>query len=871
MRLYLKCQQLLITVLIITLTTSLFAFTPTTAQISQFQSLPKSQQEALARQYGVDVNSLTGGISNPSPIAPQAPMLEPISNISAPVTAPQVVTENSSKLPLFGYDVFNSNSLGQTVVDNLPVPLDYQMGPGDTINVQIFGKSNQNLLLTIDRDGSINLPDIGPVAVAGQSFNQLREQLNHVIKNKTIGADLSVSMGAMRTMQVYIVGEAAQPGAYNVNGLTTITQALIASGGIKQTGSLRHIQLMRRGKVVSDFDLYDLLIKGDTSKDIRLSSGDTLFIPMRDNSITIDGEVMRPAIYELKGDTSVAQLLALSGGAKPQAYLSSVGLRRTNEKGLQQLTLDLSTKVGQEFKLENGDKVSFSAVSMSLKNAVAVRGEVVRQGALNFKPDMKISDAIGAIKDGLKQTADLNYALLVREINTNQDIEVYQFSLLDALSNRTSSANLVLHEKDQIFVFDNGLAQNYWFGSYTNDKAKSNGPSRQVRTVLDTETGALIETKKDTALEITSTDEITDAAELRKTSREELLKPIIDRLKEQAGYGVPAKLIEISGAVKFPGLYPLTKNMQVPSLIAASGGLTEDAYLISAELTRRISEGDRSTIERINFSLKDTISGKRTVQLSAQDHLIIKSQPGWQVGMVVKLQGEFIFPGTYTFKRGETLKEVIARAGGFTEFAYPSGAVFSRERLKRQEAERLKFLNAQLKQEISNLALRRQSTSATDPAQAIAIVDQLDSAEPVGRLVVDINEAVQGDKLANLMLEKGDKLFVPALNPVISVVGEVQFASNHTFNPNLTVEDYIATAGGTKRQADTGRIYIVKSNGSVELPNNSFWFSRNYAPLEPGDTIIVPINTDYLDGLSTLSTATQILYQIGVAWSAVKN
>jgi hypothetical protein len=195
----------------------------------------------------------------------------------------------------------------------------------------------------------------------------------------------------------------------------------------------------------------------------------------------------------------------------------------------------------------------------------------------------------------------------------------------------------------------------------------------------------------------------------------------------------------------------------------------------------------------------------------------------------------------------------------------------SRERLKRQEAERLKYLNAQLKQEISSMSLRRQGSSVSDPAQAIAIVDQLDKAEPVGRLVVDLNKAMTGDKLANLLLEKGDKLFVPALNPVVSITGEVQYASHHTFNPNSTVEDYIASAGGTKRQADIDRVYIVKANGSVELPNNSFWFSRNYQPLEPGDTIIVPINTDYLDGLSTLSTATQILYQLGVAWSAVKD
>lgn len=871
MRLYSKYWQLLIIAFTMTLTGSLFAFTPTAAQINQFQSLPKAQQEALARQYGVDIGAFSTQNGSSTPVIQQAPVLEPITNTIAPVVTAQTSADSGDKM--FGYDVFSGNSLGLTVVDDLPVPLDYQMGPGDVINVQTFGKTNQNLSLTIDRDGSVNLPDIGPVAVSGQTFSQLRKQLINVIKNKAIGVDVSVSMGAMRTMQVYIVGEAVQPGAYNANGLTTITQALIASGGIKETGSLRQIQLLRKGKVVSEFDLYDLLIKGDTSKDIRLSSGDTLFIPVRENSITIKGEVVRPAIYEGKGSTSISQLLSLSGGAKPQAYLSRVSVRRTSAQGLQQFTLDLSTQKGRGFKLKNGDEVNLSAVSMFLKNAVAVRGEVVRQGALNFTSGMKVSDAIGSIEDGLKQTADLNYALLVREVNANQDIEIYQFSLLDALTTPTSTANLTLQEKDQIFVLDNGLAQGYWFGSYTNNKAQLAGSEtiNKTREVLDNETGALIKKDQNTTLNIAGTEIVSEAETLRKTSREALLKPIIERLKEQASYDSPAKLVEVYGAVKFPGLYPLAKNTNVTSLLVAAGGLTEEAYLLSAELTRRSSEGDQPSIDRINFSLKEAVSGEYPIKLNAQDHLIVKVQPGWQKNMVVELQGEFIFPGTYTFKRGENLKDVIKRAGGFTEFAYPAGAVFSRERLKRQEAERLKFLNAQLKQEISSLALRRQSSSATDPAQAIAIVDQLDKAEPVGRLVIDLNSAVKGDTLANLMLEKGDKLFVPALNPVVSVIGEVQFSSNHTFNPNLTVEDYIATAGGTKRQADTGRIYIVKSNGSIELPNNSFWFSRNYKPLEPGDTIIVPINTDYLDGLSTLSTATQILYQLGVAWSAIKD
>jgi protein involved in polysaccharide export with SLBB domain len=855
-----------------TLAGNLLAFTPTAEQISQFQNLPQAQQEALARQYGVDLGSLTGGSANTgaAPVQ-QAPVLEPVVSEAKPEPAAQGAADSSDGLPQFGYDVFGNNSLGLTIVDNLPVPLDYQMGPGDVISVQIFGKSNQNLSLTIDRDGSINLPDIGPVAVAGQTFAQLRQQLNDVIKNKTIGVDVSVTMGAMRTMQVYIVGEAIQPGAYNVNGLTTITQALIASGGVKKSGSLRRIKLMRKGQVVTEFDLYDLLLKGDTSKDLRLSSGDTLFIPLRDNRLTIEGQVARPAVYETKGDTTLGQLLSLAGGAKPQAYLSRVTVRRATATGLQLFDLDLATSAGRSFKLQNGDKVNLSAASTSLRNAVAVRGEVVRQGALNFTPGMKVSDAIGSMDDGLKQTADLNYALLVREINANKNIEIYQFNLLDAMTQQNSAANLTLQEKDQIFVFDNGLAQGYWFGSYVNSKAKPSGIDK-ARETVDVETGAVVEQDESATLNIAGTEVASDAAELRKASREALLRPIMDRLKEQASYGNPAKLIEVSGAVKFPGLYPLPKNANVASLLAAAGGLTQDAYLTSAELTRRKTEGDRSAFDRINFSLKDAISGKYPLALSAQDHLIVKSQPGWQEGMVVELQGEFVFPGTYTFRRGETLKDVVERAGGFTEFAYPSGAVFSRDSLKRQEAERLKFINAQLKQEISAMSLRRQgSASVSDPAQAIAVVDQLDNVVPLGRLVIDLNDAMKGDILANLMLEKGDKLFVPALNPVVSVVGEVQFASNHTYNPVLTVEEYIASAGGTKRQADTDRIYIVKANGSVELPNNSFWFSRNYAPLEPGDTIIVPINTDYLDGLSTLSTATQILYQIGVAWSAIKD
>lgn len=850
------------------------AFTPSAAQISQFQSLPKSQQEALARQYGVDLGSISAGADAGSAAEAPAQVIAPATPAVTkmdPTDTPAQVSSNG--LPLFGYDVLSGESKGFTVVDDLPVPVDYQMGPGDVINVQMFGKSNQNVSVKIDRDGTISLPELGPLAVSGQTFAQLQQQITRVIKQKTIGVDVSVTMGAMRTMQVFIVGEVGQPGAYNVNALTTITQALIASGGINTSGSLRDIQLKRKGQVVARFDLYDLLIKGDASKDVRLSAGDTLFIPLHHNRVSVSGQVTRAAVYEYQNTMTITELLDLAGGAQPQAYLSQVSLRRSNQNGVQQYTLDLSTKAGQQFQVEGGDEIRLNAVSSSLKNAIAVRGEVARQGALKFTPGMTIRDAIGSIDEGLKASADLNYALLVRQINEQQDIEVHQFSLLNALNTPTSTDNLTLQEKDQIFVFNNGLELDYWYGSYTNGRASGNkGGAAKERETLDAETGAIVVRNEATALNLDDVGTVTSAAELRKASRESLLEPIIERLKEQANLGAPAQLIEISGAVKFPGIYPLPRQSGVDQLLTAAGGLMESAYLESAELSRYDAKGFNTSADRINFSLSQAVSGQYPITLSPMDHLIVKTQPGWQEGMVVELQGELVFPGRYTFQRGETLKDLIERAGGFTEFAYPEGAVLSRDRLKRQEAERLKQINNQLKQEISNMALRRQtSAAANDPAQAIAVINQLENVQPIGRLVIDLNAAMENDPLANIMLEKGDKLFIPALNPVVSIVGEVQFASHHTFNPRLTVDDYITAAGGTKRQADTGRVYVVKANGSVELPNNSFWFSRRSDPLAPGDTIIVPVDTDYLDGLSTLTTATQILYQIGVAWSAIKD
>lgn len=888
------------------LSASVNAATPTQAQINQFQSLPKAQQEQLARQMGIDLSAINS-LSSPSSSSDTE-----TSEIKKPERATEALKKGAqsnsepenrltaTELPFFGYDVFAGHSLDFTPVEHLPVPYDYIIAPGDEVRIQLYGKSYSDLTLKIDREGKLNIPDYGPEYVAGQTFSELKSYVASLIQRKSIGVEAIVSLSAMRTMQVFVTGDVKQPGAYNVNGLTTLSQALIAAGGIKLTGSLRNIKVKRLGKTIVTFDAYDLIVNGNSSRDIRLQAGDTILVPAKQADIVVKGEVLRPAHYELNSDSSLNSLINIAGGALPNAYLSKVSVKRRSAKGIEQLTLDMSSPHGKNFKLQAGDEVSLLPVGEKLENAIALRGELFRQGAYQFIEGLKIGDVISRVD--LKENADLSYALLVREKPDSRDISVWQFNLGEVLKSPNSSDNFSLQKGDQLFVFDNGLNVDYWYreqkstnlkrmhklseGVDNNADEQSQDIDKKIQNetlpsfnsksvvVLDSATGALVEKEQQKKLDIADDDKFAVADDFRLSSRESLLKPIIERLKAQASLAEQAKIIEVTGAVKYPGVYPLTENTNFEKLIAAAGGFAEQAFLYSAELSRSEKVKQDFVVQHYSFSPNEILSGEDVLDIKAQDHIVIKTQPNWQRGNSVELQGEVVFPGTYTFQRGETIQDLIERAGGLTQFAYAQGAVFSRESLRRQEEERLKLLNLQLKQEIGNLALRRQNSSATyttSPTEAMTIADELASTEAIGRLVINLPEALAGNSDADIIVEKGDKLYVPARQPIVSVMGEVQFSSNHTFTPGMTIEDYISSAGGTKKQADTDRIYVVRADGSVMLPNNSFWFSRRSNPLEPGDTIIVPLDTDYLDGLSTLTSATQILYQIGVAWSAVKD
>ncbi|MFM2476546.1 SLBB domain-containing protein [Celerinatantimonas sp. MCCC 1A17872] len=930
------------------------------AQIAQFKQLPQSQQQTLAKEYGVDLSSLTGGSSQSDTqdvIHQQTIMPRNVDANSNP--QPNNQNDQSKKpgeLIDFGYDLFAGQPSSYTPVDDLPVPNNYLIAPGDEIDIQLFGSKNESYQLEVHRDGSIQFPELGPIHVAGLTFSELKSNLNNRIKKQILGVDTSISLGSLRTMQVYVSGDVYKPGAYNIPSLATVTQALIAAGGFRKTGSLRKIVVRRNHKVIDRLDLYNLLLKGETKHDIRLQSGDTVFVESKGPDVSIDGQIRRPAVYEMKVGETLGELIKNAGGSKADAYLQQVEIKRFAEDGVHVLTADAENAQGLNVKLHPGDKVRLKQVSDQLKNSVIVRGAVTRQGAYAFHQGMKISDLFTSGADDLLENTDQSYALIVRETDAQHHIKVLQFNLGAALKGGQNTQDLTLDNKDQVFVFSNNLDTKAWqepkqplrhdnqngnFGNsyvnnqnyngqsqsynnqsqyysnnsnqsqtngmqpnsqqqngqtntqsqtnansqsqnagYTaaagqavaNNSSQSNTNNSQQQHQIDPTTGVQIVQNNNPQANL-FTPNSDDQQDNGPYSRQVLLQPIIERLREQAVNGHAVQLYEITGSVPYPGTYPLVEGATAKDAIAAAGGLLESAAKDQAELTRAVVMPGKVSLNHARFDLAKIMSGTGSnFTLQSKDSIEIQRKTNWTIDNTVEIQGEVSHPGTYTIGKGETIADLVARAGGLTQYAYPQGAIFSRAVLRAQEQQHMKMLSDNLRQEIASLTLRRQTSDAqytTSPTDALKVVNDLNSTSAIGRLVINLPQILRGREDSDVMLENGDKLYIPPRRNTISVMGQVQMPSNFTFNSSKSVQQYIDLAGGEKKQADDDRVYVIRANGSVMLPNQSYWFMRSSKPLQPGDTIVVPIDSDYLDGLSSLSTATKILYQMGVAWKAV--
>jgi len=914
--------------ILLVLTASAVAVSPTPDQIAQFKKLPVAQQKMLASQYGMDLDQLQSlSLQSTSTINMNQPQetIQPrtLENDHKRDETEDVISVDD--LDMFGYDLFAGEPMSLTPLDDLPVPNNYILGVGDELQIKVFGKKTENYNLVIDREGSIYIPELGPFQVRGLTYQQARQDISKFIKRSMIGVETSVSLGKLKTIQVFVLGLAYKPGSYVVSSLSTATQAIKAAGGIDELGSLRHIQIKRNNIIIKTIDLYDLLISGDTSSDISLKQGDVVFIPLKKKTVSIYGAVKRPAIYELKNEINIDTVLSLAGGLAAEGEQKVQVTRKTN-KGLQLYDIKLnSAESNKTFSMRNGDELLVGKSSDVYHNAVTLSGAVTNPGVYQWTRNSTVSDIVKSLKLDVNKDAELQNALLVREISPDHQIKVISFNLLEAISNPKSKLDIKLQADDQIIVLnkDNGgynqstLDQDLQFPNmpgiktdlsantrntnvnYTNNtnginNINANSKNSDINNVNNTSNSNYgssgnsynnIENSNVTSsydndndeLEISDLDDKSIAQNNAQAFRTELLKPIIAQLKAQADYQTPVQIVDIRGAVKFPGVYPLFEDADLQTLINIAGGLKEASYLTEGELSRMKLANGKTHIDYQKINIADAMASKNNanLKLESKDRIHIFTKPEWREDYKITLSGEVKFPGEYGFNRGETLYDVIERAGGLTEYAYPEGAVFARESLRKIEQEQLKYLHQQLRQEVSSLSFRRQSSSnpvqSNSAQSAMEMVDKLGTAEAVGRMSINLDKIMAQNKEQNVNLENQDFLYIPPLRKVISVIGYVQFPTSHIFEANKSINDYIALSGGAKKQADTDRVYVIRANGSVFVPNQSFWFSREDKPLMPGDTIVMPMDTDYMDKLTTFTSATQILYQLGVAWSAISN
>jgi protein involved in polysaccharide export with SLBB domain len=726
------------------------------------------------------------------------------------------ITRVERPLSHFGYDLFAGAPTTFAPATDIPIDANYVMGPGDTVKVQLFGKENLDYNLVVSREGQLLFPRLGPVSVAGLTFKEMQEVLAAHIEKQMIGEQAVITLGTLRSIRVFVLGEANRPGSYTVSALSTLTNALFVSGGIKPIGSLRDIQLKRNGRIAARLDLYDLLLRGDTSHDARLQPGDVIFVPPVGETVGIAGEVRRPGIYELKDEKTVQQAVALAGGLLPTAYPQASKIERINGRGERTLVdVDLGNKAALAGAVQAGDTLHVYSILEKMEDIVLLSGHVQRPGAYQWRAGMHVSDLIPSIENGLLPRPDLDYALVKRELAPDRRVQVFSIRLGDALQHPASAANVELRSRDEVIVFD--------------------------------------------ALE----------------DRTEVVGDLVGELKDQASFQQPAKVVEVGGLVRHPGDYPLEASMRVSDLIRAGGGLAEAAYALGAELTRYdVVDGSYREVAHLDVDLGKLLAGDRgaDLELQAHDVLHIKRLPEWETAASVEIVGEVRFPGVYPISRGEQLSKLLERAGGLTDMAFPQGTVFIREELRKREQQRLQEMSRRLEADLASLSLKLAQEGGGN-ADSLAVVrelgDQLRDIEPTGRLVIDLPRLVKDTRKGrrsdfDVTLVDGDRLYIPTVTQEVTVTGEVFYPTSHLYTKGYDRDRYIGMSGGPTQKADTKRVYVVRADGSVE--SGGKWFTDGGAEdISPGDTIVVPLDVDRVRPITLWTNVSQIIYQLAIA------
>ena len=777
----------------------------------------------------------------------------------------------------FGLDVLrNSENEAGVIPMDLPVGPEYVVGPGDSLAVDLWGGYSQRLMRVVDRTGRVSLPEVGPILVSGKNLADVQMTIQRTLRTQFRDLSADVSVARLRTIRIYVVGDVAEPGAYDVSSLSTPLNALVMAGGVTSRGSLRTIKHYRGKQLIQEVDAYDLLLHGVRSDVQQMQSGDTLLVPPIGPLVTVEGMVRRPAVYELKDEKSLAQVLELAGGILPTATLRHIEVQRieVHEKRTM-LSVDLKSSGDdrtvdeqlQDFTIHGGDQVHLFPIAAYNEDAVYLQGHVLRPGRYSYKKGMKFADLISSYGDLLPEPAP-HYAEIVRLNPPDFHPSVESFDLAAALATPASAPTLQALDTVRVFSrYDFQAPPDVWVGGEVRNpgKYRTSGEAH-LRDAIYLAGG-------------TSPDAAMDSAQLFRTQADGTMKIFsvdlrqaldgnpVDNIILQArdrvlihrnAANVEPSTVYIKGEVAKPGRYPLASNMRVEDLVRVAGGLKRSADSESADLTRfAAANAPSNTNQRLEVKLSAALGGDASedVPLRNGDVLTVRQIPQWNdLGAAVKVRGEVLHPASYGVEPGEKLSSVLRRCGGFTSQAFPYGAVLLRPQVRELQISSQQEMVERLKTEQTYLRTLpeadpdQRNLKLTAIAQTQTTLQQLEATPPVGRVVIHIpSDAKSLDAFAkspaDVVLQDGDELIIPKKTNYVMVRGQVFNPTAISYLPGRSAKWYLSQAGGTTAIADRNAVFVIRADGSVlSAKNNSSVWSGDplNAVLKPGDSIVVP-------------------------------
>jgi protein involved in polysaccharide export with SLBB domain len=718
------------------------------------------------------------------------------------------------------------------------VPADYIIGPGDELQIKIWGQVQGDLRAIVDRSGQIYIPQVGQVSVAGIHYSELEEHLKSEIAKVFKNFNLTANIGRLHSIQVVVVGNARYPGTYTISALSTLVNAVFASGGPAPEGSLRHIQVRRNGSTVTDFDFYDLLIKGDKSKDIRLQPGDIVYYPHVGPLVAIAGSVNSPAIYEVKDNSPLGDLIEIAGDVSNVADTTKITIDRFADQARKTLEFPLDPQ-SRALPLKDGDIVHVFSIVPRFEDTVTLRGNVANPGRYPWKPGMRVLDLIPNAQALLTRRYWRDRADIVNGLATEYPIRpepppntrnVNQQPLNGNTQNGTGSADTTNGTRSAMESSGNlpgnsteasgSLNGTEALGAETEQDATQNGPSR-------------------------AGNQKASENQQRSTTPENYVNPITVR-----------------NVVEDVRRYAPEINWDY-AIIQRVNPLNLSSKLIWMSPRRAILEHD----ETANLELEPgdivTIFSQRDISVPEQD----RSQ-------YVIVEGEVMRPGVYKLETNETLQSVLSRAGGLSPNAYIYGSQLTREsaRIKEQRSldELARTMEIQVRQSAVSLAAY---SSAGEVPQLLAaqeaIIAQVHSARATGRVALPVKPTDHSvTDFPDIAMEDNDRLTIPHTPSTVSVVGNVYNPGSFIFEPRNTAGMYLDMAGKGKPQSDLHHAFVLRANGVVVAANNvngAFAGTRfDRLRLYPGDQIVVPYKLPTGAFVRGLRDWTQITSQLAL-------